>query len=106
MKKFKYIFFVISLGLIFFNSCKDEDSFNWSTYEPLTPAVTGPSEIISVPTLTYTYTTTTVRGGSTYTWEVIEGSDIISIAARTGSYYNSAIVTIEESTPVTIYAEV
>jgi hypothetical protein len=98
MKKLNYIFIVLSLGLVSLSSCKDDDGYDWGNYKPSLYGVSATTEVIANTNLTYEYSIVGIRGGSTYTWTVIEGSDMVAITAQTGmNYYKATLSILQES---------
>lgn len=99
MKKIFYLAIMLLGAIVIFNSC-EEDEYDWSSYSPTIQAITGMSEIKSLPTYTAEYVIDGRRKGSVYTWEVIQGSNLISVAASTEEdKWNVGVLTVLESTP-------
>jgi hypothetical protein len=73
-----YGFFLLLTGflLVCFNSCKDEDSYNFNAIFPkLIGGISGLNSPIGHGLTAYPYTYSVVhRGGSTYEW-IVDGSD-------------------------------
>ncbi len=73
MKRLKYISLVISLGLILLNSCKKDDDYNWSSYQPVIfGTVNGPTSVSASGNVNFPseYEMSYYRAGSTFTWSV------------------------------------
>jgi hypothetical protein len=84
--KISIVFLAALLVTVGFNSCDDENDYNFNKVIPKIWGIKGVSEFVIVKTLTHEFEVDGRRGGSVYTWSVIEGSDIISIAAQEDSY--------------------
>jgi len=99
----KYIKLLYSLFLIaalfVLNACEEENNYDYAGYKPKVFGLAGPAEFYSVKGLKFTYSVSP-RGGSSFTWEVIEGSSIISVAPNENSYKATVTVNAETSVPV------
>lgn len=107
MKKILNISIVFLVGLLVtigFNSCEDENDYDFkSKVTPKVWGINGLSEFVIVKTLTHDYQIESPRGGSTYTWSVVEGGDIISITAGEISY-DATVTIIGESSDSASFA--
>lgn len=92
------------IALLSFSSCEKEEDFDFAAnVTPLITGMSGSGEFPSAIGSTSEYKVD-IRSGSTYTWAVTEGNDIVSIAAQEDSYKAtvSVVKEVTANTDVTI----
>jgi hypothetical protein len=94
--KFRISILLMLSVLFAISSCKKEDAFDFNAISPLVSGLSGEATFPSVKGSEHAYKVT-VRGGSTYAWEVIEGGDIVSVATESETYKAKLTVVKEVS---------
>lgn len=116
---------MLLMGVVIFNSCKDEDGYNWNNYEPvILGEINGPSEVAAhgLADFPYVYKVSYYRGGSSFDWTVTTQSGIgdvivtpidvleaeglkISVVFPQRSVVDTAIITVVETTSAGVSSE-